>query len=183
MDHRPILETLTSRRRASSFAGTRHGAIGGGAAMFGLGFQERLIILLLLLLLLLLFLVVHPTLTYLIASLFLKALSPRQTLLAFWVLVIVNAALMYASDWDLNTFIGTAVRPIANRGSTALAFAFHVLASAATASAECAGVLRLEESVSQTSWSLKTEREPSTRSVSQLGGLPNCCSGQYEVQG
>ena len=75
--------------------------------MFGLGFQELLIILLLLVL----FLVVLPTVTYLIASLFLKGfgLSPRRSLLALWLLVVVYAALMYASDRDLNLFIGTVI--------------------------------------------------------------------------
>jgi len=78
-----------------------------GAAMFGLGFQELLIILILLVL----FLVVLPTVTYLIASLFLRGfgLSPRRSLLALWLLVVVYAALMYASDRDLNLFIGTVI--------------------------------------------------------------------------
>jgi hypothetical protein len=78
-----------------------------GAAMFGLGFQEQLIILLLLVL----FLVVLPTVTYLIASLFLKGfgLSPRRSLLALWLLVVVYAALMHASDREVNLFIGTVI--------------------------------------------------------------------------
>jgi hypothetical protein len=78
-----------------------------GAAMFGLGFQELLIILILLVL----FLVVLPTVTYPIASLFLRGfgLSPRRSLLALWLLVVVYAALMYASDRDLNLFIGTVI--------------------------------------------------------------------------
>jgi len=70
--------------------------------MFGLGF---------ILILLVLFLVVLPTVTYLIASLFLKGfgLSPRRSLLALWLLVVVYAALMYASDRDLNLFIATVI--------------------------------------------------------------------------
>src|SRR5262249_10382388 len=75
--------------------------------MVGLGFQELLVILILLVL----FLVVQPTATYLTASLFLKGfrLSPRRSLLAFWLLVVADAALMYASDKDLNLFIGTVI--------------------------------------------------------------------------
>jgi len=72
--------------------------------MFGIAYQELLI----LLVLFVLYLLLLPAVTYLLASLFLRILkSPRRALLAFWLLAIVVAALMYGSD--LATFIGAAI--------------------------------------------------------------------------
>ena len=75
--------------------------------MFGLGYQELLIIMVLLVIVLF----VQPFVTYLIASIFLKVLrlSSRRALLGFWLLAIVCAAFIYVGDRDLNLFIGTAI--------------------------------------------------------------------------
>jgi hypothetical protein len=70
--------------------------------MFGIGYQELLV----LVVLFALYLLVLPAVTYLLASLFLRILkSPRRALLAFWLLAIVVAALMYHADGDLGAFI------------------------------------------------------------------------------
>jgi hypothetical protein len=72
--------------------------------MFGIGYQELLI----LVVLFVLYLLVLPAVTYLLASLFLRLLkSPRRALLAFWLLAVVVAALMYGAD--LGAFIGAVV--------------------------------------------------------------------------
>jgi hypothetical protein len=74
--------------------------------MFGIGYQELLI----LVVLFALYLLVAPAVTYLLASLFLRILkSPRRVLLAFWLLAIVVAALTYSADRDLSAFIGAAI--------------------------------------------------------------------------
>jgi len=72
--------------------------------MFGIGFQE----LLLLVVLFVLYFLVLPAVTYLLASLFLGILkSPRRALLAFWLLAIVVSVLLYGAD--LGTFIGAVI--------------------------------------------------------------------------
>lgn len=75
--------------------------------MFGIGFQELLIILVLLVV----YLLLVPLVTYLIASLFLRGLkfSPRRALLACWLLAIIFAAVVYTVDRNLSAFIVTAI--------------------------------------------------------------------------